>query len=277
MIASKRTYVVTLLEVMIIIIALIFLAPFYFVVVNSLKPFGEILKNAASWPETFAWSNYLIAIEKVKFIHVFLNSLIITTGSIFFLVITGSMASWWMVRKNTKFTIILFFVFVASMVTPFQSFMIPLMRVVTVLHLVNSRAGAIIVYLGYCIPFTVFLYHGFIKSVPIEMEESALIDGCNTFQTFFFIVFPLIRSMTVTVIILQALLIWNDFLIPLLILSDRALHTIPLAVFSFFGQYTNRWDYALATLVLGMLPIVIFFLIMQKYVVAGVRSGSVKG
>ena len=163
------------------------------------------------------------------------------------------------------------------MITPFQSFMIPLMRVVTTLDLVNSRKGLIIVYLGYSTPFTVFLYHGFIKSVPIQMEESALIDGCNRFQIFFYIVLPLIRSMTVTVIILQTLLIWNDFLLPLLLLTDRSLHTIPLAVFSFFGQYTNRWDYALATLVLGMLPIIIFFLIMQKYVVAGVRAGAVKG
>jgi raffinose/stachyose/melibiose transport system permease protein len=171
----------------------------------------------------------------------------------------------------------MFFAFVAAMVTPFQSIMIPLMRVVTDFHLLNSRIGLILVYLGYSTPFTVFLYHGFIKSVPIQMEEAALIDGCNIFQIFLYIVIPMIRSMTITVIILQTLLIWNDFLLPLLILSKRSLHTIPLAVFSFFGQYTNRWDYALATLVLGMFPIVIFFLFMQKYVIAGVRSGSVKG
>lgn len=163
------------------------------------------------------------------------------------------------------------------MVTPFQSFMIPLMKVVTRLHFINTRIGLIIVYMGYCTPFTVFLYHGFMKSVPRQLEESAIIDGCNTIKTFFFIVIPMIKSMTITILILQALLIWNDFLLPLLILSSKQLHTIPLAVFSFFGQYTNRWDYALATLILGMLPIIIFFLVMQKYVVAGVRAGSVKG
>ncbi len=277
MILSKRTNFVSALEFGMVLIAILFLVPFYFVVVNSLKPFGEILKNAASLPKIIAWSNYTNAFSKIKFLSVFFNSVFITVVSILFLVIIGSMASWWMVRKNTKFNGLLFFAFVAAMVTPFQSIMIPLMKVVTNLHLLNSRLGLILVYLGYSTPFTVFLYHGFIKSVPIQMEEAALIDGCNTFQIFLHIVIPLIRSMTITVIILQTLLIWNDFLLPLLILSKRSLHTIPLAVFSFFGQYTNRWDFALATLVLGMLPIVIFFLVMQKYVIAGVRSGSVKG
>ena len=277
MIAKKRTMTVRLLELLMVFFALLFLTPFYFVLVNSLKPFGEILNNAASIPTEVAWGNYSNAFKKINFITVLLNSLSITVISIILLVAMGSMASWWMVRNGTKFTTILFYACIAAMITPFQSFMIPLMRVVTTLDLVNSRKGLIIVYLGYSTPFTVFLYHGFIKSVPIQMEESALIDGCNRFQIFFHIVLPLIRSMTVTVIILQTLLIWNDFLLPLLLLTDRSLHTIPLAVFSFFGQYTNRWDYALATLVLGMLPIIIFFLIMQKYVVAGVRAGAVKG
>jgi len=277
MIAQKRNTKVTIAEIFVILAALLFLAPFYFVIVNSLKPFGEILKNAASLPQVFAWSNYSNAIEKINFVKVLCNSLIITTISVFLLVIFGSMTSWWIVRHKSKITTILFFAFVAAMITPFQSIMIPLMRVVTTLHFVNTRIGLIIVYMGYSTPFTVFLYHGFIKSVPLQLEEAAIIDGCNTLQIFFHIVIPLIKSMTVTVLILQALLIWNDFLLPLLILSKKDLHTIPLAVFSFFGQYTNRWDYALATLVLGMLPIVIFFLLLQKYVVAGVRSGSVKG
>lgn len=277
MIAQRRTAMVTIAELGMIGAAILFLTPFYFVVVNSLKPYGEILKNAASLPVTITWGNYVNAIEKIHFPRVLFNSLIITTVSIFLLVVFGSMTSWWIVRHRSKGTALLFFAFVAAMVTPFQSFMIPLMKVVTRLHFINTRIGLIIVYMGYCTPFTVFLYHGFMKSVPRQLEESAIIDGCNTIQTFFFIVIPMIKSMTITILILQALLIWNDFLLPLLILSSKQLHTIPLAVFSFFGQYTNRWDYALATLILGMLPIIIFFLVMQKYVVAGVRAGSVKG
>ena len=266
-----------MIEGLMVLAALLFLLPFYFVIVNSLKPYGEILQNAAALPTHIAWENYANAFQKIQFLRVFFNSLLITALSLVFLVLIGSMASWWMVRKKTIFTTALFFAFVIAMVTPFQSIMIPLMRVVTSLNFINNRLGLVVVYLGYCTPFTVFLYHGFIKSVPKEMEEAALIDGCNTLQTFFLLVIPVIRSMTVTVIILQTLLIWNDFLIPLLILPKRALQTIPLAVYSFFGQYTNRWDFALATLVLGMMPIVLFFLILQKHVVAGIRSGAVKG
>lgn len=277
MIAKKRTAKILILECFMAAAALVFLLPFYFVVINSIKPYGEILNNAAALPSFIAWGNYINAFEKIHYVQVFINSLSITVLSIIGLVIMGSMTSWWMVRHVTKTTTIIFYAFIAAMITPFQSFMIPLMKVVTSLHMVNSRWGIVIVYLGYATPFTVFLYHGFIKSVPKNMEESALIDGCNTFQIFFHIAMPLVKSMTVTVIILQTLLIWNDFLIPLLLLTNRTLHTIPLAVFSFFGQYTNRWDYALATLMLGMLPIVLFFLIMQKYVVAGVRAGAVKG
>jgi raffinose/stachyose/melibiose transport system permease protein len=277
MIAKKRNYKVTIAEIIVIFFALLFLAPFYFVVINSLKPFGEILKSAASLPKKLTWGNYSNAFEKINFIKVFFNSLIITTVTLIFLVIIGAMTSWWIVRYKSKFSTILFFAFIAAMITPFQAIMIPLIRVITQLNFINTRIGLIIVYMGYSTPFTVFLYHGFIKSVPIQLEEAAIIDGCNVFQVFMYIVIPLIKSMTTTVLILQALLIWNDFLLPLLILTKKELHTIPLAVFSFFGQYTNRWDYALATLVLGMLPIVIFFLVMQKYVISGVRAGSVKG
>ncbi len=277
MIAEKRTYKVTIAEIVVIFFALLFLTPFYFVIINSLKPFGEILKSAASLPKSLTWGNYSNAFEKINFLKVFFNSLLITTITLVLLVIIGSMTAWWIVRYKSRFTTILFFAFIAAMITPFQAIMIPLIRVITQLNFINTRIGLIIVYMGYSTPFTVFLYHGFIKSVPIQLEEAAIIDGCSIPQIFSYIVIPLIKSMTTTVLILQALLIWNDFLLPLLILTKKDLHTIPLAVFSFFGQYTNRWDYALATLVLGMLPIIIFFLVMQKYVISGVRAGSVKG
>jgi raffinose/stachyose/melibiose transport system permease protein len=277
MIVQRRTVLVTVSELLVMIVALMFLAPFYFVLINSVKPFGEILTNAASIPKVFAWENYATVTRKIHFPLILFNSTLITIVSTALLVILGAMTSWWMVRQKTWFGRILFYAFTAAMVIPFQSIMIPFMKVVTATRIINTRIGLIIVYLGYSTPFTVFLYHGFMKSVSLEIEEAAIIDGCNTFQLFFTIVMPLIRSMTVTVIILQTLLIWNDFLLPLLMLNNRNLHTIPLAVFTFFGQYTNRWDYALATLVLGMTPIVVFFLIMQKHVVAGISAGSVKG
>ncbi len=265
------------LESFMILMALIFLLPFYFVIVNSFKPYGEILKSTVSLPQTWNLGNYANAVKRVHFLRVLFNSFFITSVSIAFLALIGSMSAWWLVRHKTKFHTILFFAFVAAMIIPFQSIMITLMRVAHNLHLINSRIGLVTIYLGYSSPLTVFLYHGYSKAVPRELEEAACLDGCHTFQVFFLVVMPLLRSMTITVIILQTLLIWNDFLLPLLVLNERSLQTIPLAIFSFFGQYSNRWDYALALLILGMIPIVTFFLVLQKYVVQSISTGSVKG
>jgi raffinose/stachyose/melibiose transport system permease protein len=162
------------------------------------------------------------------------------------------------------------------MVVPFQSVMIPMVKVSKMLGLLNSIPGVVVIYFGFGMPLTVFLLHGFVKGIPKELEESAYIDGCSTFQSFFHIVFPLMRTMVVTVIILQTLWIWNDFLLPLLVLFGEGKRTIPLGIFSFFGQYLNQWDSALATLIMGMIPIIIFFLILQNYIIRGITAGSVK-
>lgn len=265
------------LEVAAILVALLFLAPFYFVLVNSVKPFGEILRNAAALPQDFTLSNFANAWREVRFPVVLTNSIIVTAGSIAGMVLLGSMAAWRMVRRPHRVSKIILVMFVAAMVIPFQSVMIPMVKVARVLNFTNSLPGVIFVYFGFGMPLTVFLFHGFVKAVPRELEESAYIDGCTTFQSFFLIVFPLLRVMVVTVTILQTLWIWNDFLLPALILFSSRLHTIPLGIFRFFGQHMDRWDNALATLAMGMLPIVVFFLLLQKHVIRGVTAGSVKG
>lgn len=163
------------------------------------------------------------------------------------------------------------------MVIPFQSIMIPLVRVASELNLMDSRTGLIICYFGFGVSLNVFLYHGFIKSIPKEIEESATVDGCTPYGVFWKIIFPLLKPMSVTVILLNSLWIWNDFLLPLLVLNSPDLRTIPLATFAFFGQYTKQWDLALAALVLGVIPIILFFLSMQKYIIEGITAGSVKG
>jgi len=192
-------------------------------------------------------------------------------------VLLGSMAAWRLVRRPHRVSSIIFILFVSAMVIPFQSVMIPMVKVANTLGLMNSLPGVIIIYFGFGIPLTVFLLHGYVKSVPKELEESAYIDGCSTFQSFFLIVLPLMRTMVVTVIIVQTLWIWNDFLLPLLVLFKESIRTIPLGIFSFFGQYMNRWDWALSTLIMGMIPIIIFFLFLQKYIIRGITAGSVKG
>ncbi|XXM74090.1 carbohydrate ABC transporter permease [Lysinibacillus sphaericus] len=270
---TKKTFV---LEIIGIVLGLIFLIPFYFVFINSVKPFAAILIDAAAWPEEFMFSNYAKVWEVINFPRAFWNSLIITVASNIGLVVISSMAAWKMVRTPGKFSKILFVIFVSAMVIPFQTVMIPLMKLGGALNLTNSIPGLIIMYFGFGVPLSLFLFHGFVKTVPVEIEESAMIDGCSQFGVFWRIVFPLLKPITVTVIILNTLWIWNDYLLPLLVLQDAELRTIPLAASSFFAQYTKQWDMGLAALVLGIAPVIVFFLFLQKHIIKGIASGSIK-
>jgi raffinose/stachyose/melibiose transport system permease protein len=265
------------IEVIMILLALLFLSPFYFLLANSVKSFGEILSDAASWPQTFMWSNYTNAWKLARFSEAFRNSLIVTIISVVLISLFSAMAAYRMVRANNRFNQVLLLLFVAAMVVPFQTIMIPILKVVNILHVNNSFAGLIISNLGLSIPMAIFLFHGFIKSVPLEIEEAATVDGCNPISAFFRIVLPLLKPMLMTIIVLNALGIWNDYLLPSLILQAPGLRTIPLATFSFFGQYTKQWDMALPALTIGVAPIVIFYLFMQRYIVEGIAAGSVKG
>lgn len=265
------------IEVITILVAILFLVPFWFLFVNSVKSFGDLLSNSAGWPQSFHWENYSRAWKITKFPQAFWNSLQITVIANLGIVFFSSMAAYRMVRRNTWFNRLLFAVFVAAMVIPFQSIMIPLVKVAFNFHLLNSIWGLTVAYFGFGVPLSLFLFHGFVKGIPLEIEEAAVVDGTNPFGTFFRIVLPLLKPMYVTVIILNSLWIWNDFLLPSLILQRPELRTIPIATFSFFGQYTKQWDLALPALVLGILPIIIFFLSLQRYIVEGITAGSVKG
>jgi len=270
---TKKTF---LLEIIGIIIGIIFLIPFYFVLINSVKGFAEILLDAAAWPKELLFSNYTKVWDIINFPKAFWNSLIITVISNIGIVVITSMAAWKMVRTPGRFSKILFIFFVAAMVIPFQTVMIPLMKLGGTLNLTNSIPGLIIMYFGFGVPLSLFLYHGFVKTIPIEIEEAARMDGCSQFGVFWRVVFPLLKPITVTVVILNTLWIWNDFLLPLLVLQDAELRTIPLATSSFFAQYTKQWDMGLAALMLGITPIIIFFLFLQKHIIKGIASGSIK-
>ncbi|WP_404429449.1 carbohydrate ABC transporter permease [Sutcliffiella horikoshii] len=270
---TKRTFV---LEIIGILIAIIFLIPFYFVIINSVKSFSEILIDAAALPTEVLFSNYAKVWEIIQFPRAFWNSLIITVLSNIGIVVISSMAAWKMVRTPGKFSKILFVIIVSAMVIPFQTVMIPLMKLGGALNLINSIPGIVIMYFGFGVPLSLFLYHGFVKTVPLEIEEAARIDGCSQFGVFWRIVFPLLKPITVTVVILNTLWIWNDYLLPLLVLQTAELRTIPLATSSFFAQYTKQWDMGLAALMLGIAPIIIFFLFLQRHIIKGIAAGSVK-
>lgn len=274
---SSQSASALILQVVMFIIAIIFLAPFYFLLVNSVKSLGDIMVNAANWPSMFHWDNYSKAWELTRFPEAFTNSLIITVISNLIIALLSAMAAYRMVRANTVFNRIVFMIFVSAMVIPFQSIMIPLLQVVGWLNVNNSMVGLILSYLGLGIPLSIFLFHGFVKSIPLEIEEAATVDGASSYGVFARIILPMLKPMLVTVIILNSLWIWNDYLLPSLILQSPELRTIPLATFAFFGQYSKQWDMALPALVLGITPIIIFFLSLQKYIVEGVAAGSVKG
>lgn len=270
---TKRTFV---LEIVGILLAILFLIPFYFVIINSVKSFSEILIDAAALPTEILFSNYAKVWEIIQFPRAFWNSLIITVLSNIGIVVISSMAAWKMVRTPGKFSKILFVIIVSAMVIPFQTVMIPLMKLGGALNLINSIPGIVIMYFGFGVPLSLFLYHGFVKTVPVEIEEAARIDGCSQFGVFWRIVFPLLKPITVTVVILNTLWIWNDYLLPLLVLQTAELRTIPLATSSFFAQYTKQWDMGLAALMLGIAPIIIFFLFLQRHIIKGIAAGSVK-
>jgi raffinose/stachyose/melibiose transport system permease protein len=275
---NKYTSRLLILEIAAILLALIFLSPFYLVLTNSVKSLKEILVDAASFPLVFQWSNYADVWKIIDFPKAFWNSLQITVLSVIFIVTFSSMAAYQIVRKPSRFNNFLFLLLISAMIIPFQSLMLQLVRVTSMLELRGELYGIVACYLGFGMPLSVFLFHGFIKTVPYELEEAARVDGSNPYGVFFRIVFPLLMPIIVTVIILNTLWIWNDYLLPVLVIGgNKDLTTLPVAVTKFFGQYTKKWDLALPGLVMAITPILLFFLSLQKYIVEGVTAGSVKG
>lgn len=273
---TNRTLVIVL-EIIAVIAALICLSPFYFLVANAFKPVKDLTLDPAALPHSFYLDNFTNSFKILNYPKAFLNSLIVTVTSNIVLIVVGAMAAYRLVRHNSKLNKFIFLMFISAMVIPFQSIMLPMVKVAASLKLINTYYGVLFVYLGFGVSMTMFLFHGFIKTVPVDIEEAAIVDGCSPFGTFWKIVFPLLKPVCVTVLILNSLWIWNDFLLPLLVIPSEKMRTIPLAINTFFGQYTKKWDLAMAALVLSIIPVVILFLSLQKYIIEGIVSGSVKG
>lgn len=259
-----------------------YLFPIYIVVVNSFKNRAELYEDMLALPSRFTAEYYLKAMEKMDFLRAFGNSFIVTFVSIGIIVVLASMTAWTLVRNDHALSKIILMVFVSTMLIPFQTLMMPLMQVMgwvrDTLHIpmLDTLGGLIYMNIGFGASMAVFLYHGFVKAIPVSLEEAATIDGCNQFQVFWKIVFPMLKPTTVTVIILDVIWIWNDYLLPSLIISKKALRTIPLSTASFFGQFTIQWNLAMAGLTLTIIPVIIFYLLAQKHIIKGVAAGAVK-
>ncbi|MBU3188073.1 carbohydrate ABC transporter permease [Clostridium bowmanii] len=258
------------------VVLVLYIVPFMFVLFNSFKTRKDIILNPLALPKSINFDNYISAFDKMGYMHAFTNSLIVTIFSVLLIIIFSSMTAYFLVRKRTKYTQIMFFILVASMIIPFQGIMIPLVKIYGSIGMLNNKWALIYMYIGFGAALAVFMYHGFIKSIPIELEEAAMIDGCTRFQIFWKIVFPLLKPTTMTIAILDVLWIWNDFLLPSLVLIKAAERTLPLSTYYFYGTYTVDYGLSMAGLILTIIPVIIVYLFMQKSIINGVLQGSIK-
>lgn len=276
-----------LLEIVTIVLFLLFMFPFGMVVLNSAKTSREIIFNAialpSDWGQLFTNVSLIFSNPTVDYLGAFLDSALISFFSLIVICLFSSMCAWVLVRNNTTWSRLLFMAFVSAMVIPFQVLMYPLVRWMWVvgeaLHvrLLGTIPGIVFAYLGFGSPLSIFVFHGFIKNIPYELEEAATIDGCSRGRTFFEIVFPLLQPIIITVLILNGIWIWNDYLLPLLVLgSNGIVQTIPIAVTAFAGAYLKQWDLILTSTLIAMLPVIILYLFLQRYIIKGMLEGSIK-
>lgn len=257
---------------------IIWIYPFFSIFINSFKTTKEMMTQFLAFPNIWNVGHYLNAWDALEFGRAFLNTLMVTMMGVFGLVIFDSMAAYKLARSKNKLGKVVFLYFMIPMLVPFQTVMISTTQVAKTLHLSGSLLGLAIMYWGISTPFCVFLYHGFIKSVPSEMDESALIDGATYFKTFWYIIFPMIKPITATAIIINVLYIWNDFILPLILVSgNKESRTLQMAIYTNFGSQGVKWEIALPSIVMAILPSVLFFIVMQKHIVKGVTAGAVKG
>ncbi len=275
MVSKKISHFIIYL--LLILAALFWLFPLIMALVNSFKTNGELLTNVMSLPKSIDLKNYIRTIEKMHYLRSFGNTVLLSFLSVTLIILFSALAGWKLCRTKTKLSSAIFSLFIFSMLIPFSSIMIPLYRVVLAFHIKNSLIGLSFVYAGLGVSMAIFLYHGFVKGIPIDLEEAAAIDGCNNLKTFSHIVFPMLKPITATICITNVLWIWNDFLLPLINISDNKKYSLLLSTNTLFGQYSSDWTAILSALILAAIPVIIFYAIFQKQILKGIADGAVKG
>lgn len=262
------------------ILSIIYIMPILIVIMNSFKRKIFISNRPFTMPDAKSFvglENYLNGMEKIGFFQAFGYSLFITIGSVAVIILCTSMCAWYITRVKNAITSTMYYLFAFSMIVPFQMVMFTLSKIADILKLGNP-VGIIVVYLGFGAGLAVFMFCGFVKSIPLEIEESAMIDGCNPLQTYFKIVFPVMRPTAISVAILEAMWVWNDYLLPYLVLDIKKYKTIPIAIQYLKGGYGSiDMGAMMAVIVLAIIPIIIFYIACQKYIIEGVVAGAVKG
>lgn len=274
---KKRSWQGYLGEAAMLGLCVVFFIPFYYLLVNTFKPAKDAVMSPLSVPiKNFTLDLYRQSLESINFWSSFRNSLVITAVSVVIIIVIGSMAAYAIVRRKNKLTKFLFIYFLLGFMVPAQTTLIPLFNLMSFFHLQNSVIGMIVLYSSWC-NFALFMYQGFLGSVPIDLEEAALIDGANLWTVYWKIVFPLLKPVTTTIIIFDVMWIWNDFMMPYLFISSSDNFTLIMEVYKGVGQFANNWTVMLCTMVIVLIPIVIFYLLMQKHIIGGITSGAVKG
>ena len=259
------------------IAALFTLFPLLMALMNSFKTNGQLLTSVISLPTELHFENYGRTFDKMHYWRSLINTVILAGVGVTLIILFSALAGWKLCRTKTRLSRFLLKLFIFSMLIPFSSIMIPLYRVTLMLKIKNSLLGLSLVYAGLGVSMAIFLYHGFVKGIPVELEEAASIDGCSSLQTFFIIILPLLKPITATVCITNVLWIWNDFLLPLIGISDNKKYTLLLSTNTLFGQYSSDWTAILSALILAALPVIIFYAFFQKQILKGISDGAVKG
>lgn len=267
-----------ILEIVMIILSLLFLYPLILAIINSFKSFSEVMSDVIAMPQQFNFDNYAYVWKYINYPRLFINNTIITVIGLVGIILFSSVAAYKLSRTQSKWSNIIYLLCIVPMLIPFQSIMLTVLQLAKNLHLSDSTWGLGILYWGFGAPLAIFIYHGFVKGIPREIDESATIDGASGFKLFFLVIFPLLQSVTTTIIIIDVMWIWNDFLLPLLMVNGSpTTKTLTLAAYTFVGQYTSDWQYAMTAMVMAVMPSIIVFILLQKYIVRGVVAGAVKG
>ena len=259
-----------------LVFIIIYISPLYLLFMIAVKTPEEFKTNMYSFPKKFAIDNFITAINDSNYFNLFKNSFIITILSVILLVIVATLAAYPISRIKNRFYTSLNFFFLAGLMVPIQMIMLPLYKIMIVTNLINKYWGLILINVGGAIPFAVFLIGGFLKTIPVEIEEAAFIDGANKIQTFRLIILPLAKPGILTLTILQSIFFWNDFLLPLIFLKTTERQTIMVGIYNFVGEYVTQWNYIFALVAITIIPIIILYLVFQRHIVEGIVAGSIK-
>lgn len=271
---NKNNWIVTILMIAGAVITIIF--PLYLTILIAIKSPQDMVPSALSFPKSFRFENFTDAIEMTDFFSALKNSLVITISVLILTILSNSLVSYAIARnRKKKFFNALYYYFLSAMFVPFPIIMLPLVKQVNILNMDNI-IGIICLYVVFGLPFNIFLYAGYIKSIPVSLEEAATIDGASTFQVFWKIIFPLLKPINATVAITTCLWTWNDFMLPLVILGKPEMATLPLVQYVFQSQFATNYNLAFASYLLALLPIFIVYIFAQKWIRNGIVTGAVK-